>query len=295
MWVNGTAAGQIFNSADDYEQNDIHPDPRTWDPATLPTDAEDTWDSFSLNLGWNHLVFQFDTSVACRYSNSAWADDWGQVYGQEPLQFKFTIAGCNFIQGIYSQSTEPANLNAAPTNPTYSNTITTYNVLGTFAATTPDNKVYVRLDSSQSANLNPNSVTTEAAYPGSAFGTGCPDVAVRGFDMRFGGISLIGTSDLAEGNYVRDGLMDTNGDQCGHWVTDNFTYTAGNNYVTIINGASLLAGTAVCFDGSASPRLWSSPILISSATATAAATGNCSTPWPTRLAARIPFRSRGRA
>ncbi len=181
LWINGTEVGQIWNTQTNSEQDLPHPDTRSFNPfSSASNPIEDTWDSMALNIGWNHLVFQFDTSVAYRYRPTSQGGTgtaqtltgWETPYWQQPLDFKFTLGGCNYVSGVYSQAAEPANLNVGPSgNPTYTGYISAYNILGTFAATTADNGLYVRPTASQSANLNPNSVMTELANRDSTFAT----------------------------------------------------------------------------------------------------------------------------
>ena len=109
---------------------------------------------------------------------------------------------------------EPANLASASGNPTLSGYVAAYNILGTFAATTADNGVYVRPTASQDANLNPNSVMTELAnrdMPSPRRGIMArATTSGRGFDLRFGGVYMGGVGDLIEGNYARDGYYGFN-------------------------------------------------------------------------------------
>ena len=110
LWINGVEVGQTYNTATDYEQTLTHPDPHIYNPSSSASNPiEDTWDSLTLNVGWNHLVFQFDTSVAARYTATAQSTNpyyAEQPYWEQALQFKF-LFGNTFSGGVYCQNTAP--------------------------------------------------------------------------------------------------------------------------------------------------------------------------------------------
>ncbi len=273
LWINGTAVGQIYNSATDYQQNLSHPDARAYNPfSSASNPIEDTWDSLTLNVGWNHLVFQFDTSVAVRYgpAGTDTAQGTNGYYSEEPyweqaLDFKFTVDGNAYTNGIICQAAAPtgSELTTGPTG-TATDYISAWDVLGKIAvnpATDADNGVYVRLTPSQSANLNPNSVMTELDNRDTVFTTNCNDdtgnyIQVRGFNTRFGAIGALGIGDLVEGNYLRDAGVGINNDPCSAQQSLSYTFTTGNNGLAI-SGSNLAAGDVITFTGSYIP----SPLL----------------------------------
>ena len=276
LWINGQAAGQVYNSAGDYEQNLPHPDARGYNPFSSNSNPiEDTWNSLTLNIGWNHLVFQFDTSVAARYgpsgSNTAQSLNGYHTelpYWEQALNFKFTFDSNTFNGGgVICQAAQPANLNQAPTG-TATSYISAYNVLGAFAAATADNGVYVRLTNSQSADHNPNSVMTELANRECAFTTEWQNqtgnyVQFRGFNARFDVIDGLGIGDVIEGNYITDSVGGINTNQCSVTQNLNFTYASGGNYVNITNGSTsnLTVGDAVSYFANSSGVSYPAPLL----------------------------------
>ena len=135
------------------------------------------------------------------------------------------------------------------------------------------------------SNLNPNSVTTELANRDTAFTTCCSNgtgnyVQVRGFNMLYGGVALLGIGDLAEGNDVfGGGNAVINNDAVSATQTSNFTYSGSGNYIGGFGSlveADALAGDAVLFpSGETLPSPLSPESRIISAIK-AAAHGNCS-------------------
>jgi hypothetical protein len=273
LWINGTAVGQIYNSDDDYEQGLAHPDARSYNPfSTAANPVEDTWDSLTLNIGWNHLVFQFDTSVACRYTSTAQSVNpyYSETpYWQQALDFKFTFDSNTFDSGVICQAAAPtgAELTTGPAG-TATSYISAYEVLGKFAATTPDNGVYVRLTGAQSSNLNPNSVMTELANRDCAFTTEWQNqtgnyVEVRGFNARFDVIDGLGIGDVIEGNYITDSVGGINTNECSVQQNLNFTYTGSGNFINITSGSTsnLAPGDAVSYFANASGVSYPAPLL----------------------------------
>lgn len=148
VWVNGTLC------------------PSAWEPnaprAHHNYGGEDHWQSFALNEGWNHLLFQFDTTT-------------------EPaadLAFRFgTPKG---VDGYVCSAESPVD-RSLPVEMAPTDHVSEALLLGPLTAT-PDAGVYVRL----AGDADPNTVVMDLARRTSLARLDVPFVQVRGLEFRHG-------------------------------------------------------------------------------------------------------------
>jgi len=150
----------------------------------------ETIDNFPLREGWNHLVFQLDTTLQTRK-----ADD---------LRFKMCPLYKN--KTIVSTAVKPKDL-SRPDEGESAAFVAEYLLLGPFPAE-PDRGVYVRL----AGDEDPNKVAMDMAARGSTLvAIEGSFVRVRGFEIRHGAqfqqraqVTLFGEGSALEGCLVRD-------------------------------------------------------------------------------------------
>jgi parallel beta helix pectate lyase-like protein/uncharacterized protein DUF1565 len=180
VWVNGQLLPSvIYSTEQDFQLRLPH-------PSRISGDAE-RWDNFPLQEGWNHLVFQLDTTSR-----------------PEKTRFRFTLPkGINAV--VTSATNPPAQDKPTETPPLPY--VSEYLVLGPFPAP-QDLGVYVRLP----GNADPNTVTMDlAARTNALVSVHGNFVQVRRFEIRHGAqwqqraqVDLRGEGLLLEGNLIRD-------------------------------------------------------------------------------------------
>jgi Right handed beta helix region/Protein of unknown function (DUF1565) len=180
VWVNGQLLPSvIYSTEQDFQLRLPH-------PSRSPGDA-DRWDNFPLQEGWNHLVFQLDTTSR-----------------PEQTRFRFTLP--KGIDAVVTSATKPPARDK-PTEAPPLPYVSEYLVLGPFPAS-QDLGVYVRLP----GDADPNTVTMDLAARANALvGVRGDFVQVRGFEIRHGAqaqqraqVDLRGEGLLLEGNLIRD-------------------------------------------------------------------------------------------
>ena len=201
IWVNGQLIpAAIFSTASDLEVNETHSFPYFGNNFSGEGNSLATDDLENLNLqeGWNHLVFQFDTSSTGQSINT---------FHNQELAFKFGINSQFYTtgSGVISQATEPTNLSQAPTTGTPQQFISQYSVLTTsntpgvivapFTGETFHADVYARLRNGE----NPSGASM-AMYQisQSPLNTGAY-TAIRGLDFLGSGLNVDRQGDLFEG------------------------------------------------------------------------------------------------
>lgn len=151
----------------------------------------DRWRAFPLREGWNHLMFQFDTTTTARA-------DHGQI--EDNLFFRFSPGE------VASVAEQPGDL-STPAGMDRQDHVRAYLVWGPIPAEGPDRGVYVRLP----GDANPNDFELDLAARGSTLVTlRNPFTHLRGFDIRHGAqfqqqaqVSIEGEGALLEGCIVR--------------------------------------------------------------------------------------------
>ena len=217
IWVNGQMIpAAIFSTASDNESLDPHSYPWYGDNACYSSTATDEIECLNLQQGWNHLVFQFDTSSTASAEN---------MFQNEELAFKFGLNAGFFDggTGLISSATAPANLSQAPTTGTPEPYISQYSVLSTSATSiaTPltnetfDPAVYVRLRNGE-APAGASMAMASGALNSGAF------IQVRGLDFLEGGVGADRQGDLVEG-CIASGLNGQNG-----WCQSSYAVYAPN-------------------------------------------------------------------
>jgi len=237
LWVNGDALGKVYNSKDNYEQMQSHP--VLWDSPYGPAGSEEQWFFFNLNAGWNHMVFQFDTSVT--------NDNASNPYYSKGLTYKFAVdTGTWGFGSIYTSATKPADLSVPPTG-TPTSYISQFQVLTPFGAATPDRAIYARLSDAQNPAHNPNNVMTEVQARTATILGGGDYNQIRGIESRFAGIGASGQGSLLEGNYI----LDTDNVSIGTYgsVMASLPYSSDKNTDSIsFSYAPAKTGDLVTFD-----------------------------------------------
>lgn len=180
VWVNGQRLPSvIYSTQADFQLTLPHP--------SRNYGFSDRWENFTLHEGWNHLVFQFDTTT-------------------RPEKTRFRFGAPKGVVGIVSSAVSPRE-RSRPRDTRARPYVSEYLVLGPFPATR-DLGVYVRLP----GDADPNTVAMDLAARGSALVTVKGDfVQVRGFEIRHGAqfqqraqVALSGEGVLLEGCLVRD-------------------------------------------------------------------------------------------
>ena len=197
IWVNGQMIpAAIFSTATDNEALGPHSFPVAGDYVNSGT-ATDVIDCMNLQQGWNHLVFQFDTSSSARTSNP---------FKNDELAFKFALNSGFFGNngtGVICSATAPADLSQAPATGTPEPYISQYSVLSTsptsiatpFTNETYDPEVYVRLRNNESPATVPMAVISGSQAP---LSTGA-FTQVRGLDFFNSYATVEREGDLLEG------------------------------------------------------------------------------------------------
>ena len=162
IWVNGQMVpAAIFSTGTDNTSLEPHSYPWYGDNEWGSDTAADEIEYMNLQQGWNHLVFQFDTSSTASGTTGNY-----NKFRNDELAFKFGLNSAFFNggTGLISQATVPADLSQAPTTGTPEPYISQYSVLSTSMASiaTPftsangystsfDPAVYVRLRNGEAA------------------------------------------------------------------------------------------------------------------------------------------------
>lgn len=180
VWVNGRLLPSVVDSTEeDFQASMPH--------AHRNYGFQDVWDNFVLQEGWNHLVFQFDTT-------------------SRPQKTRFKFGLPKGIAQAVTSAEEPAD-RARPGAGQSREFVSEYLVLGPFAGE-KDEGVYVRLP----GDADPNTRTLDLAARGSELVSVAGDfVEVRGFELRDGAqfqqraqAALEGEGILLEGCLLRD-------------------------------------------------------------------------------------------
>ena len=181
MWANGQRLPAVVRSTRE--------DPQVFGPRPSRNygPKSDRWENFPLHEGWNHLVFELDTT-----------------HKPDETNFKFgTPAGYN---GCLTSAEEPADKSkplAGEIQPYLAEAL----LYGPIAAN-PDRAVYVRLKDDD----NPNQAQLDLAARNAPLVTAeADDVQIRGFEIRNGAafqqralVHVTGQGDLVEGCLLRD-------------------------------------------------------------------------------------------
>ncbi|NOZ19754.1 MAG: DUF1565 domain-containing protein [Planctomycetes bacterium] len=140
-----------------------------------------------LREGWNHLVFQFDTTT-------------------RPKELRFKMGSPKGVDGYICTARKPADLRAKPTAAEPTPYISEVLTAGPFPGK-PDLGAYVRLKE----NRDPNSVAVDVAARGILATIEGSFVHLRGFEIRHGGqfqqrgqVHLFGERSMVEGCLIRD-------------------------------------------------------------------------------------------
>jgi hypothetical protein len=180
VWVNGQRLPSVIYSTEQ--------DFQLWQPHPYRNGGtSDRWQSFALQEGWNHLIFQWDTTSR-----------------PDKTRFKFGLP--KGITTVVTSATKPPTRDK-PTQAPALPYISEYLVLGPFPAQ-PDLGVYVRLP----GDADPNTIAMDlAARPAPLVSVSGDFVQVRGFEIRHGTqfqqrsqVELTGEGVLLEGNLIRD-------------------------------------------------------------------------------------------
>jgi hypothetical protein len=181
VWVNGQMLPSVVYSTEQ--------DLQLWQPhPSRNAGTTDNWDNFALREGWNHLVFQFDTT-------------------SRPDKTRFRFGLPEGIPGVVTSAVAPPARDQ-PTDASSLPYVAEYQVLGPFPAQ-PDLGVYVRLQ----GDIDPNTAIMDlSARYSPLLRIQANFVQVRGFEIRHGSqyqqrghIELKGEGILIEGNLIRDG------------------------------------------------------------------------------------------
>ncbi len=175
VWVNGAPlASTIYSTASQFELLTPHPNRKGG--------TEDEWSYFPLREGWNHLMFQLDTTVHPR-----------------DLQFSFLYP--SQIRNSRSSARTPARLDS-PDGGVPGNGVTEYLVLGPFP-TQLDRGVYVRL----AGDANPATQSLSMAARGTLIHAAGDYIQIRGLEFRHGAqfqqhgqVALYGRGNSIEGS-----------------------------------------------------------------------------------------------
>lgn len=180
VWVNGTRLPSVIYSTERDFQLDLPHPYRNYGFA-------DSWDNFTLREGWNHLVFEFDTTTR-----------------PDKVRFKFGVP--KGVEGVVASAGEPPD-RAKPTTAGPQPHVSEYLVLGPFPAE-KDLGVYVRLPGNADPNDHPldlSARSNEIVLVKGDF------VEVMGFELRHGAqfqqralVLLNGEGLVLEGCLVRD-------------------------------------------------------------------------------------------
>ncbi len=178
VWVNGERLPAVVYSRQEAMELD-RPHPHRQYGFT------DRWENFTLREGWNHLVFQFDTT--CR-----------------PDKLKFRFGAPRGLPPLTCSATKPAALDRA-TGPGTA-WLSELMVLAPYPAT-PDRAVYVHLPDGG----DPNRVAVDLGARGTLLSVQADHVQVRGLEFRHGAqfqqraqVDLSGEGLLLEGCRLRD-------------------------------------------------------------------------------------------
>ncbi|MFA9478270.1 right-handed parallel beta-helix repeat-containing protein [Phycisphaerales bacterium AB-hyl4] len=178
VWVNGDLVPAITETGSD--------SPR----ASWMYGFTDRWRGFPFREGWNHLMFQFDTTTTTHA-------DHGQI--DDTLRFHFAPGN------VVSAAERPEA--CSPPNGERRDYVSEYLVWGPVPADGPDHGVYVRLPNDQ----NPNDVQLDLAARGSGLVTiRNAFTHFRGFEIRHGAqfqqqaqVFIAGEGSLLEGCLVQ--------------------------------------------------------------------------------------------
>ncbi|MDP7254966.1 MAG: right-handed parallel beta-helix repeat-containing protein, partial [Planctomycetota bacterium] len=190
IWCNGELLPSvIFSSASDFQLELPHP--------TRNYGFSDRWEYFRFQEGWNHLVFQWDTTT-------------------RPAKSKFRFGVPRGIDSYVASAIPPAD-RSKPGEGAQRPFIAEYLVLGPFESE-PDRGVYVRLP----GGTNPNFEEIDLAARGSDLISVTGDfVEVRGFEIRHGAqfqqraqVAVEGEGILLEGCLIRDSEVSAIGFKC---------------------------------------------------------------------------------
>jgi hypothetical protein len=149
----------------------------------------DEWNDFALNEGWNHVIFQLDTST-------------------RPDSTSFRFRGGRSMPAFIASATKPERLDRRPEGEAVKH-IAEYMVLGPFPTEGPESTVYVRLP----GDADPNTVDMDlSARSGHLVHAQGPFIHIRGLDVRNGAspqqtalLQIAGEGSVLEGCLVRDG------------------------------------------------------------------------------------------
>ncbi len=176
VWLNGQLLpAYIYSTAHRFELERPHPE-------------RNNWQNFPFQTGWNHLVFQFDTTIR-----------------PGPKTFKFSVPRA--LRQVLTSAQGPMDPKTPAPRHSY---LTEYLVAGPFSGA-PDRGVYVRLR----GDRDPNRAALDLArYNTPLLKVQADFVAIRGFEVRHGAqplqqgqVQLKGAGLLLEGNLIRDSEM----------------------------------------------------------------------------------------
>lgn len=177
VWVNGCLLPSVIHATENNDQAKLPHPYRNYGQS-------DQWSNFTLKEGWNHLVFQFDTTT-------------------QPKKRHFRFGLPKGVTQAISSATEPkdrAHASSGTACPYVSEVL----LLGPFPSK-PDVGVYVRLKD----DADPNAQVLDLAKRGTLVEISADFVDVRGFEIRHGGqfqqkaqVALSGQGVLLEGCLV---------------------------------------------------------------------------------------------
>ncbi len=179
VWVNGVLfPSVIYSTVDDFQLLLPHP--------SRNYGFSDVWENFRLDEGWNHLLFQLDTTM-------------------KPKSTRFRFGVPKGVEGVVSSADPPAD-HGKPSTDALQPYVAEALALGPFPGI-PDRGVYVRL----SEDEDPNHVPMDMAARGELVTIDADFVRFRGFEVRHGGqfqqraqVKVHGEGVWIEGCLIRD-------------------------------------------------------------------------------------------
>jgi hypothetical protein len=182
VWINGDRVSRPHH---------LQPDDRIQEVALSGRNLGEgeEWNNFNVNEGWNHVVFQIDTTA-------------------RPDMTRFRLRGGRGMPDWIASATRPQARDNRPDGEGLRH-IGAFMALGPIPTDGRDRGVYVRLDD----GVNPNDRPLDlAARTGHLLHVTGPFVEVRGFEVRHGAspqqqalVQIAGEGNVLEGCLVRDG------------------------------------------------------------------------------------------
>ena len=227
VWVNGKLLSSVVYSTSDKNEYFLPHPSRNYG-------EEDYWENFELQEGWNHLVFEWDTTVC-----------------PDELKFKFGTPK-NFK--VITSAIQPINDFSDKQLKDY---ISEYSIVGPFpAANHPE--VYLRLN----GNKSPNSASVDiASRPNEILNIEGDHIHVSGFEIRHGAqfqqrtqVGINGNDNLLEGCLIRDSevggikVYTSSGDQIStNIIRGNWIINPGNTGIVVTGSSELLTNENLNF------------------------------------------------